>query len=154
LGIPLSLTVAGDGPERPRLERRVRAQRLDVHFAGWVDPAARNRIIREADLLVLPSVWPEPWGLAGLEAACAGVPTVAFAAGGIPEWLEPGVSGELAPASPPTAAGLAAAIARALGDADHYARLRLGAWQGAARYSMEHHLDTLLAVLARAAAAC
>jgi glycosyltransferase involved in cell wall biosynthesis len=151
LGIPLSLTVAGDGPERPRLERRARAQRLDVHFAGWVDPAARNRIIREADLLVLPSVWPEPWGLAGLEAACAGVPTVAFAAGGIPEWLEPGVSGELAPASPPTAAGLAAAIARALGDADHYARLRLGAWQGAARYSMEHHLHTLLLVLARAA---
>ncbi len=150
LGRALSLTVAGEGPERRRLERRAREQQLDVRFAGWVDPAARNRIIREADLLVLPSVWPEPWGLVGLEAACAGVPTVAFAAGGIPEWLKPGESGELAPADPPTARGLAAAIARALADPHHYARLRAGAWEGVACYTMDRHVDALLPVLAGA----
>jgi len=153
LGMPLSLTVAGDGPERQHLEHRARERKLQVHFAGWVDATTRNRLMRQADLLVLPSAWPEPWGLAGLEAACVGVPAVAFAAGGIPEWLVPGESGELAPADPPTARGLAAAIVRALADPDHYARLCRGAWQGVERYTMERHAESLAPVLEQAAGA-
>lgn len=151
LGTTLTLTVIGDGPERPHLETRARALGLAARFPGWAGSAERNRMLRTADLLAMPSLWPEPWGLVGLEAACAGVPTVAFAAGGIPEWLAPGESGELAPGNPPTAAGLAAAIVRALRDPEHYAQLRRGAWVRAGHYTMERHADDLLAVLARAA---
>jgi glycosyltransferase involved in cell wall biosynthesis len=151
LGGTLRLTVIGDGPERPRLEARALSLGINARFLGWAGSAERNRTLRTADLLALPSLWPEPWGLVGLEAACAGVPTVAFAAGGIPEWLAAGESGELAPADPPTAAGLAAAIARALRDPEHFAQLCRGAWVRAGLYTMDRHADDLLAVLAGAA---
>jgi len=150
LGRPLSLTVMGDGPERGRLESRARLRGVTARFVGWASVAERNRMLRTADVLAIPSVWPEPWGLVGLEAARAGVPAVAFATGGIPEWLVPGETGELAPAAPPTPAGLAAAIARALGDPEHYSHLCHGAWVRAGQYTMERHMDELLGVLARA----
>ena len=63
-----------------------------------------------ADLLVVPSLWPEPFGLVGLEAARHRLPVAAFAVGGIPDWLRPGVNGYLAPGDPPTPGGLADAI--------------------------------------------
>ncbi len=150
LGLPLSLTVVGDGPARRPLERQARARGVTARFFGWASAAERNRILRTADLLAMPSMWPEPWGLVGLEAACAGVPTVAFAVGGIPEWLTPGESGELAPADPPTAEGLAEAMVRALRDPAHYGHLSRGAWEQVGRYTMERHLNELLPVLSTA----
>jgi glycosyltransferase involved in cell wall biosynthesis len=152
LGRPISLTVIGDGPERLRLDSRARGNGVAARFLGWVGIEERNRILRTAGLLAMPSVWPEPWGLIGLEAACAGVPTVAFAIGAIPEWLEPGQSGELAPAEPPTAEGLAAAIVRALGDPAHYAGLCVGAWNRVQHFTVERHIQGLLPVLAGGAA--
>ena len=60
--------------------------------------------MKNMDLLVVPSVWPEPFGLVGPEAAHHGVPSAAFAVGGIPEWLVDGVSGHLAAGDRPTGA--------------------------------------------------
>lgn len=143
LGRELELVVAGDGPERPRMQEEAAARRVPVRFAGWVDRAGRDALMRRADLLVVPSVWPEPFGIVGLEAGGVGLPSVAFAVGGIPDWCEPGVSGELAPGNPPTSRGLADAIVRALADAGHHARLREGAWRMARRFSAEAHVDVL-----------
>ncbi|PTL81848.1 glycosyltransferase family 4 protein [Vitiosangium sp. GDMCC 1.1324] len=143
LGRELELVVAGDGPERPRMEEEAAARRVPVRFAGWVDRAGRDELMRRADLLAVPSVWPEPFGIVGLEAGGVGLPSVAFAVGGIPDWCEPGVSGELAPSNPPTSRGLAEAIVRALSDAGHHARLREGAWRTARRFSAEAHVDAL-----------
>ncbi len=103
--------------------------------------------MRGADLLAVPSVWPEPFGLVGLEAGCVGLPAVAFAVGGISDWLRPGVSGELAPGDPPTIAGLADAIGRALADLDHHARLRYGAWTVAQSFTQPAHLAGLERIL-------
>ncbi|HEX9582458.1 MAG TPA: glycosyltransferase, partial [Gemmatimonadales bacterium] len=86
-------------------------------------------------------------GLVGLEAACVGLPSVGYAVGGIPEWLIAGETGELAPGDPPTTEGLAHAITRALNDPPHYQRLRRGAWEQVARFTMERHLNALLPVL-------
>ena len=44
----------------------------------------------------MPSVWPEPFGLVGIEAGCVGLPAAGFGVGGIPDWLRPGETGELA----------------------------------------------------------
>jgi glycosyltransferase involved in cell wall biosynthesis len=114
---PVRLIVAGDGPDRNRCEvlaARARSNDVAIDFVGWVDAAGRERVLREATVFVMPSVWPEPYGLSGLEAVTAGLPVAAFDVGGIPEWLTHEV-GRLAPASPPTAAGLAHAIAGCLG---------------------------------------
>jgi glycosyltransferase involved in cell wall biosynthesis len=98
----------------------------------------------------MPSLWPEPLGLSGLEALQLGTPVVAFATGGIPEWLEDGVDGYLAPADPPTAEGLASAIVKALND-----RLLRGRVQERGRSlacgTLDKHLEALLPILRGAA---
>jgi glycosyltransferase involved in cell wall biosynthesis len=147
LGRPLSLVVAGEGPERATLEALARARHVLAQFVGWAGAARRVELMREADLLAVPSVWPEPFGVVGLEAGCVGLPAVAYEVGGIPDWLLPGESGELAPGDPPTPAGLAGALVRALGDPAHLARLRQGAWRMAGRFTLERQLATLEAVM-------
>jgi glycosyltransferase involved in cell wall biosynthesis len=103
--------------------------------------------MRKADLLAVPSVWPEPFGLVGIEGGCVGLPAVGFAVGGIPDWLTPGVSGELAPGDKPDPRQLADALVRALADETHWNRLRVGSWETARRFTPEAHLDRLIPVL-------
>jgi glycosyltransferase involved in cell wall biosynthesis len=143
LGRRLRITFAGDGAERAKLASMARNLDIAVEFAGWVDDSRRRALIREADLLVVPSRWPEPFGLVGIEAGALGLPAAGFAVGGIPDWLIPGISGELAPGDPPTVDGLAAATVRALADPAHYNQLRIGAWTTARRFSMPAHLEKL-----------
>jgi glycosyltransferase involved in cell wall biosynthesis len=121
-------------------------------FHGWVDREQRDRILGAADLLAVPSLWPEPFGLVGVEAGRLGLPAVGFAVGGIPDWLIAGKTGELAPGDPPTVAGLADAIVRALRDPVHHAHLRRGAWEHARPFTIASHLDRLEPILAGAAA--
>jgi glycosyltransferase involved in cell wall biosynthesis len=148
LGRPLTLVVAGDGPERAPLEARARDCGVAAELLGWCDAPAMARELRRADLVAVPSLWPEPFGLIGIEAGGLGVPAVGFATGGIVDWLRPGLSGELAPADPPTAGGLADALLRALRDPDHHAALGRGAWEIARGYTLEAHLDRLEQILA------
>ena len=116
-------------------------------------PEDRTRLFGDAHLLVVPSLWPEPFGLIGLEAAACGVPAAAFDVGGISEWLHDGVSGYLAPANPPPAAALAAAIVKCLRDRPTHDALSQGALEIASRHSMDAHVTALLGVLTRPASA-
>lgn len=146
LGRPLRLVFAGDGPARGAWEKRARAVRgagVEVEFAGWVQGAALDTLLASSDLLVVPSQWPEPFGLVGVEAGLRGVPAAAFAVGGIPTWLSDGVNGHLAPGDPPTAGGLAEAVAKCLRDPREHARLRRGAVEKARHFNLESHLRAL-----------
>jgi glycosyltransferase involved in cell wall biosynthesis len=154
LGRPLRVVFAGDGRDRPAWQARAAALQgadpgLRVEFPGWVGPAARDALFREADLLVVPSVWPEPFGQIGPEAGVHGVPAAAFAVGGTASWLTDGVNGFLAPGDPPTAAGLAGAIARCLADPAAHRRLRDGAARLAGRFTWSNHYSALMAVVAQ-----
>jgi glycosyltransferase involved in cell wall biosynthesis len=151
LGRPVRLTVAGDGPERFAL--RALAEKLDVaaEFPGWLNASQKMELMRQADLLAVPSVWPEPFGLVGIEAGSVGLPAVAYAVGGIPDWLLPGQSGEMAAGDPPTVDGLADAIVRALADPGHYANLCRGAWEVAQRFTLDAHVAKLEPILDAAA---
>ena len=114
LGQSLVLTVAGDGLERRKLEDQAKQFQVAAEFVGWIDARRKAEVLSETDLLAVPSLWPEPFGLVGIEAGALGVPAVGYAVGGIPDWLIPGQTGELAPGNPPSVAGLADAIVRAL----------------------------------------
>ncbi|MFC1639812.1 glycosyltransferase family 4 protein [Gemmatimonadota bacterium] len=155
LGRPLQLTFAGDGPKRLEWEdkaKRIHAvsRELTTSFTGWVSVAERNRLYAEADLVVMPSLWPEPFGMVGIEAGRFGVPSAAFAVGGIPEWLNDGNNGHLAPGDPPTAQGLAQAIVRCLEDSGHHSKLCDGALETSQAYSISAHLEGLLEVFSLA----
>jgi glycosyltransferase involved in cell wall biosynthesis len=143
LGRRLTLVVAGDGPDRAAA--RIASRRLGVsaEFLGWVGPERRTSEMRSADVLAVPSLWPEPFGLIGLEAGCVGLPAVGYATGGIPDWLVPGASGESAPAARPDPKDLAGALVRALCDESHLHQLRIGAWETARRFTPEGHVRQL-----------
>jgi glycosyltransferase involved in cell wall biosynthesis len=150
----VTLTLAGDGPERSALEVRARAvaaPNVTTNFTGWVSQQHVDILMRNSDLLVVPSVWPEPFGSVGPIAAQHGLPAAAYAVGGIGEWLTDGINGHLAPAHPPTAGGLARAIVRCLEDPRHYNSLRNGAREMAERFTMAHHLPALIARLEHSA---
>jgi glycosyltransferase involved in cell wall biosynthesis len=154
LGRNLHTTIAGDGPDCAawrQLADSLRTDALTFDFRGWLSADGLNQAISRSHLMVMPSVWPEPFGLSGLEAGLLGVPTVAFAVGGIPEWLHNGVNGHLA-ALPAGSSNLVEAIARALRDPQHYAKLRAGAREQSLRYELEAHLAQLLQIFERCAA--
>jgi glycosyltransferase involved in cell wall biosynthesis len=148
----IPLTMAGDGPQRAAWERL--AERLDVEatFTGWVDDARRAELFGAASVLAVPSVWPEPFGLVGLEAGVFGVPSIAFDVGGIDDWLTDGVNGWLIPGDPPSVHDLAAAVMRAARAPETVAALRPAARDVAERMSLERHVDAVERVLATAAA--
>jgi glycosyltransferase involved in cell wall biosynthesis len=147
LGRRLTLVVAGEGAERGKLQELAHREQASVEFRGWVDPSQKMELMRQADLLVMPSLWPEPFGLAGIEAGSAGLPAAGFAAGGIPDWLLAGRTGELAPSNPPTVEGLTDAIARALVDQEHYNDLCRGAFEFSQQFTLGRHVAQLEKIL-------
>ena len=131
-----------------KLARRVTCRNADIsiHFHGWVTGNALQRFFLQSHLLVVPSLWPEPFGKVGPEAGTYGIPVAAFAVGGIEEWLIPGVTGVLASGNPPTAAGLADAIIGCTLDTAVHAHLCAGALASVERFRLEAHVGSLIAL--------
>jgi glycogen(starch) synthase len=109
------LEVAGDGPERARLEARAARLGLGdaVRFRGMVPGEELARLYRNSIAVLLPSEQ-EGYGLTLVEGALCGTPAVGARSGGIVELIEPDVTGLLFP--PGDADGLAAALRRLLDD--------------------------------------
>ncbi len=94
--VPSRLLLMGDGPDRSQAEWLVNQKGLreKVDFLGKLDRVYEKLSI--ADLMLVPSEM-ESFGLAALEAMACEVPTVATSVGGVPEVIEHGRSGFLAP---------------------------------------------------------
>lgn len=109
-GLDFELMIVGNDPDRelaPCLSRA--ASRGRIHLTGPVPQAWR--MLRTLDCLVVPSLM-EAFGGVAVEALACGVPLVASAVGGLPEIVEPGVSGLLVPPGNPPQ--LAQAVRRVL----------------------------------------
>jgi glycosyltransferase involved in cell wall biosynthesis len=92
----------GDGPLRGDLERRVHERGLSKRFVIGGFRADLQRFLPNLDLAVMSS-YTEGLPVILLETGAAGVPTVATAVGGIPEVIDDGISGWLAPSGDATA---------------------------------------------------
>jgi len=114
-GIPFELRLAGEGPERAAIERRIGERGLGerVRLLGTVPHAELLGMYRDrrVDCVVLPSLH-EGLSVALVEAMAYGVPVIATAVGGVPELLEDG-AGILVP--PGDADALTEALTRVLG---------------------------------------
>ncbi len=118
-----------------------------VHFAGFVPHDRLGEYYARAKVLAVPSRWPEPFGMIGLEAMHYARPVVATAVGGIPDWLDDGVTGLLAPEQDVQA--LADAMTRLLLDTDLANRMGHAGRERVLRmYRFEDYLATLEQLLA------
>jgi len=133
--LPATLLLVGDGPDRDAAEQQVDSLglRKDVRFLGKVENV--GDVLRGSDLFVLPSAT-ESFGLAALEAMACGVPVVASAAGGIPEVVEDGKTGCLAP--PGDVATMAARALQILTDTGTQQRMAQAAAARALEFSADH----------------
>ncbi|MGW0538353.1 glycosyltransferase family 4 protein [Streptomyces sp. NPDC003032] len=114
--LPL-LVVAGEGPERTAMQRRIEAEQLPVRLVGRRDDVPE--LLAAADLAVLPSS-PESRSVLAQEALHARVPLVAAAVDGVPELVGDGA--ELVPHQ--DAQALATAVVRLLADPVRRAELK------------------------------
>ncbi len=71
------------------------ADGLPVHFVGALSRAEMPFALAAADIVVVPSLWDEPFGTIVVEAMASGTPVIAYRSGGIPESIEQNITGIL-----------------------------------------------------------
>jgi glycosyltransferase involved in cell wall biosynthesis len=64
-----------------------------VEFIGEIDDRRKSKFLGEALALLFPIDWPEPFGLAMIEAMACGTPVLAFRKGAVPEVIDDGITG-------------------------------------------------------------
>jgi len=146
------LDVVGDG--RQLGECRQLAADLGiahrVNFAGWVSNAELDHWYRRASFTVVPSRWPEPFGMIGLESMARGRPVVAFDSGGICDWLAHEVSGLLVPSA--DVAALAHVLQQVISSPGLVRRLGYNAARHCrGHFSHRGYIDAMQSALRRAA---
>jgi glycosyltransferase involved in cell wall biosynthesis len=129
------LVIAGDGPERPRVEA---AESDTVRYVGWVDAEAKGALIRSATALVFPSLWPETFGLVIAESLLLGCPVVATpeAAGDL---IVDGENGAVSRDATPS--GFADALRRLATDAELRRTVTAGAAASADALDFDRHVE-------------
>jgi glycosyltransferase involved in cell wall biosynthesis len=100
-GIDARVVVVGFGPERGRLEAEAANNDLRVLFTGPLEHRHLRHLLALADACVVPSVFPEAFGMVAAEAAAAGCPPVVARHSGLAE-----VAADLEAALPPPLARL------------------------------------------------
>ncbi|MBW3578440.1 MAG: glycosyltransferase family 1 protein [Actinobacteria bacterium] len=130
----VQLDIAGAGPERDRLRSLTDRLGLSdrVVFHGWLPAGTMPTLFSGAVAAVLPSRVEEGLGMVLVEAGTAGCALIGSDLGGIPELVEPGVTGLLVPPDDPEA--LADAFRRVLSDPEEARRFGVGARDRALAY--------------------
>jgi len=132
----VELLIAGEGDERPALERDIAELGLGgrVRLLGAQPRARVVELFAAADASILSSSW-ENFPHTVVEALAAGTPVLATATGGVAEVVHDGENGLLVPVG--DAVALAGAIERFFGDAELRERLRGAAAASVAAYAPE-----------------
>jgi glycosyltransferase involved in cell wall biosynthesis len=89
------LVVAGDGPDRERLESEAARSGQDIRVLGWVDRDRTAALLTHASMLIFPSRGPESLSRVLIEASALGVPIAAMNTGGTADIVAAGESGLL-----------------------------------------------------------
>lgn len=116
-----SLTCIGDGADLDEARIAAAARALPVSFTGRVEHERLPQLLRQLDVLCVPTHHAEPFGIVAVEAAAAGLPVIASRLGGLAETVRDGDTGLLV--APGSLSELTAAMAKLAADAPLRARL-------------------------------
>ena len=115
----ITVTIIGNGPEKVNLEKQIADLQLrNIHFAGIKKGQDLVTELNAHKILVVPSTWPEPYGIVALEGMACGCLVIASNNGGLPEAVNK--FGILYNDNDPQQ--LAIAIEKALNNFDDYAQ--------------------------------
>jgi glycosyltransferase involved in cell wall biosynthesis len=145
--------ICGDGRQLEEMRELAREMGVQdrVRFRGWLSSEQLAEEFANASIVVVPSLWPEPFGLVGIEALAAGRPVIASATGGIEDWLDDGVSGICV--KPGSVEQLARALNELLADPARQQAMGLAGKRAVGeRFSPEGHVAAMLDAYARARA--
>lgn len=148
INVPFRAIIAGKGNAEEGLRKLSRELGLAdrVEFAGWVENEGLARYYALSHIVAVPSRWPEPFGIVGLEAMRHGKPVVAFNVGGIPDWLTHEQTGLLV--APGDVGAYAVALQRLMLDRELSATLgTAGAVQVEKRFAFDTYIDRLVELL-------
>ncbi len=93
--VPLKIAAKVDAVDRDYFESEIRKLLTppDVEYIGEISDREKSSFLSGAIALLAPIAWPEPFGLALIEAMACGTPVIAFNRGAVPEIVEDGVTG-------------------------------------------------------------
>jgi glycosyltransferase involved in cell wall biosynthesis len=93
--VPLKIAAKIDGTDRDYFAARIEPLLAapGIEYLGEIDEQAKTQLLGGALALLFPIDWPEPFGLAMIEAMACGTPVIAFDQGSVPEVIDPGTTG-------------------------------------------------------------
>jgi len=97
LGIPLKISAKVDKVDEAYFREKIEPLLSEpgVEFIGEINERGKNEFLGEAQALLFPIDWPEPFGLVMIEAMACGTPVIAFRHGSVPEVVDQGVTGAI-----------------------------------------------------------
>jgi glycosyltransferase involved in cell wall biosynthesis len=138
-----TLTIVGEGDEYGHLKEIVQKFKLEknIKFVGHHKINDVYTFYKESQIVLVPSVWEEPFGLVGVEALSIGRPVIASNIGGIPEWLEDGKSGYLVKPNNPNQ--IAKYVIKLLSDDNLLQTMSCNAHNSVKKFSIKKHINLL-----------
>ncbi len=138
----IAFAMAGEGSARAAIE----AERLgNLTLLGQLDRTPMLQAVRAAVCVVVPSLWPEAFGLTAVEAMAAGTPVIASRTGGLTEIVRDGIDGYLV--APGYRDGFGLAVDRMLADPERACVMgQAGRTRAAEAFSEERFYDRLMAI--------
>lgn len=141
---PVPLKIVGDGPCAGRVEEAAR-RCPQIELLGQRSKPEVEALMREAAVVLVPSLCPETFGLVAVEALASGTPVIASAIGALPEVLADGVSGFLV--TPGDTVGLAETVASFMTQRACVSAMRLAARRAfEARYTEQSNYEQLMGI--------
>jgi glycosyltransferase involved in cell wall biosynthesis len=136
----ISILIAGGGPLMNEVKHAAETT-SNVAYLGWLDRAGMARQLMSARVVVVPSLWQEPAGLAALEAMSAGTPLIVYDTGGLAEYVADASAGIIVPQS---VKDLGAAITSLYDDRPQWEQFSNNARRGVEQnHSRSRYLDRL-----------
>jgi len=139
----LHLYIAGSGPEINNLKNLAKKLNITsvVQFLGYQSPKQITNLYQKTTIVIVPSLWPEPFGLVGVEAMSVGRPVIASRVGGIPEWLDDGKTGFLV--DPGNSKQIAEKVIQLLSDKKLLEQMGRNARKKAEQFSIEKYANKI-----------